>query len=126
MRAKIFGSLVCLAAAGFIGLPAIAADDDGDKPKFKTKQVMKEAFKGPLLKKVAGGDASAEDVKKLHAMLVALSKNEPPRGEEESWKALTGALVKAGKAAVEGKDDAGTMLKKASNCKACHSKHKPS
>lgn len=126
MRAKIFGGLVCLIAVALIGLPAIAADDDGDKPKFKTKQVMKEAFKGPLLKKVAGGDGSAEDAKKLHAMLVALSKNEPPRGEEESWKELTGALVKAGKAAVEGDADAGAMLKKSANCKACHSKHKPS
>ncbi|WP_145385348.1 hypothetical protein [Stieleria neptunia] len=126
MRAKIFGGLVCLVAVALVGLPAIAADDDSDKPKFKTKQVMKEAFKGPLLKKVAGGDGSAEDAKKLHAMLVALSKNEPPRGEEKSWKELTGALVKAGKAAVEGDADAGAMLKKAANCKACHSKHKPS
>lgn len=124
MRAKIFGGLACLVAVAFIGLPAFAADDD--KPKYKTKEVMKEAFKGPLLKKVAAGDASEEDTKKLYDMLVALSKNEAPKGDAESWKELTGALVKAGKAAVDGEADAGAMLKKSSNCKACHSKHKPS
>ena len=125
MRAKIFGGLACLVAAGFISLPVFAADED-DKPKFTTKQVMKEAFKGPLLKKVASGEGSAEDAAKLHEMLVALSKNEPPRGEAESWKELTGALVKAGKAAVDGDKEAGAMLKKGADCKACHSKHKPS
>lgn len=110
--------LVC-----FVTLPVLAADDD-DGPKYKTKEIMKKALKGPLLKKVAGGDASDDEKKQLHDMLVALSKNSPPKGEADSWKALTGALVKAGKAAVDGDEGAGAALKKASNCKACHSKHK--
>jgi cytochrome c553 len=115
----------CLLLGAVICLPAMAADDGDKKPKFKTKEIMKKAFKGPLLKKVAGGDASDEEKKQLHEMLVSLSKNEPPKGEKESWEKLTGALVKAGEAAVKGDEKAGAMLKKAANCKACHKSHKP-
>ncbi|QDT12420.1 hypothetical protein [Planctomycetes bacterium K23_9] len=116
----------CLLLGAIVSLPAMAADDDDKAPKFKTKQIMKKAFKGPLLKKVAGGEASDEEKKQLHEMLVALSKNKQPRGEDESWKTLTSALVKAGEAAVKGDEKAGAMLKKAANCKACHKEHKPS
>ena len=112
----------CCLMACFVSFPVLAADDDA--PKFKTKDVMKKAMKGGLLKKVASGSASDDEKKQLHSMLVALGKNEPPKGEADSWKKLTGALAKAGKAAVDGDEGAGEMLKKASNCKACHSKHK--
>ena len=44
MRTKIFGGLACLVAAAFIGLPAFAADDDGDKPKFKCHKVFFDAI----------------------------------------------------------------------------------
>ena len=98
--------------------------EEEEKPKFTTKEVMKLAMKGGLCKKVASGEASDEEKKQLHEMLVALSKNKPEKGDAESWKELTGALVKAGKAAVDGDADAGEMLNKAANCKACHSKHK--
>lgn len=114
-----------VAAAIFAAPAMLSADEADDAPKFTTKMVMKKAFKGPLLKKVASGSASDEEKKSLHDMLVALSKNKPPKGEADSWKKLTGALVKAGEAAVEGDSKAGMMLKKGANCKACHSKHKP-
>lgn len=119
--ALLSGSLLAIC---LVGIPATGADDD-DEPKFKTKDVMKKAFKGPLLKKVASGKASDDEKKELHEMLVALSKNSPPKGEADTWKDLTGALVKAGKLAVDGDSDAAAALKKAANCKACHSKHKP-
>ena len=92
--------------------------------KYSTKDVMKKAFKGGLLKKVAGGTASDEEKKELQSMLVSLSKNKPKKGEADSWKKLTGALVKAGDGAVKGDPKAGDMLKKAANCKACHNSHK--
>ncbi len=123
MGKKILGGLAFALAATLVSLPAPAADDEA--PKMKTKQIMKEGFKGGLLKKVAGGSASAEDAKKLHEMLVALSKNEPPKGEAESWKTLTTALVKASQGVVDGDKDAGAALQKAANCKACHKNHKP-
>ena len=106
-----------------VNVPETYADDDS-AAKYSTKDVMKKAFKGPLLKKVAGGDASEAEKKELHQMLVALSKNKPKKGDAESWKKLTGALVKASEAAVKGDAKAGSMLKKAANCKACHYSHK--
>ena len=113
-----------LLAVCFVSAPVRADDDDDSKPKYTTKQVMKAAMKGPLLKKVAKGEGTEEDKKKLHDMLVALSKNKPKKGDEESWKKLTTALVKASTAAVEGDPDAGKMLTAAANCKACHTPHK--
>ena len=111
-----------LLMACFVSQPATGEDEDG--PKYKTKDVMKHAMKGPLLKKVADGNASTEEKKELLEMLVALGKNEPAKGDAESWKKLTDALVKAGKAAVDDEKTAGEMLKKAADCKACHTAHK--
>lgn len=116
-------SLSCLVVASTFAL-SVSADEE-TKPKYSTKEVMKAAFKGPLIKKVASGKASDEEKKKLHEMLVALGKNEPPKGEPESWKKLTTALVKASKAVADGDKEGAAMLKKAANCKACHGPHKP-
>ena len=88
-------------------------------PKYTTKQVMKEAMKGGLLKKVIGGDASDAEKQKLVEMFQAMAEEKPKVGSAESWKKLTSKLVKAAKSG-----DAAT-LKSASNCKACHNPHKP-
>ncbi len=122
-KKSVMGFLACFMALATINLSVRAEEED--KPKYSTKDVMKAAFKGPLIKKVTSGDASDEDKKKLHEMLVAMGKNEPPKGEADSWKELTGALVKAAKAVAEGDEDGVEMLKKAANCKACHTNHKP-
>jgi hypothetical protein len=86
--------------------------------------VAAKAMKGGLCKKVASGSASDEDKAALVEMFVALAANKPPKGEAASWKAKTGALVKAAKAAAAGDEGAGAALKKAANCGACHKVHK--
>ena len=111
-----------LLVALVVSVPVSAEDDD--KPKYTTKQVMKVAMKGGLCKKVASGNASDDEKKELHGMLVALAKNKPTKGEADSWKKLTSALTKASKAVMDGEAGAADMLKKAANCKACHDKHK--
>lgn len=115
-------TILAAMTAAFVAAPATAKE--GEESKHATKDVMKVAFKGGLLKKVAGGDASDEEKAKLHAMLVSLSKNKAKKGEADSWKKLTSALVKASKAVVAGEADAGKALTKAANCKACHNLHK--
>ena len=104
MSRKFIASLTgCLLLGVFVCMPAMG-DDDDSKPKITIKDVMKKGFnkrKG-LLPKVTKGSATDEEKKELHEMFVALSKNKPPRGEEESWKKFTGALVKAGKMVVDG------------------------
>ena len=115
----------CLLVAGYVCLPTIAADDE--KPKYSIKEVMKNAMKPKtgLINKVMAGEASDDEKKTLHEMFVALAANEPPKGEADSWKKKTGALVRAAKAVVEGDEEGLAKLKKAANCKACHSEHKP-
>ena len=121
MRKVVVFSMAAVVLAGAF---AASNADDKDKPKHSIKDVMKKALKGPLAKKVADGKASADEKKQLHEMFVSMSKQKPKKGDADSWKKLTTALVKAAKDALDGKDGAGAALNKAKNCKACHSKHK--
>lgn len=116
---------ILLGLALALSASSMAVNAEEGAAKHTIKACMKDCFKGPLIKKVASGEASDEEKAKLHEMMVSMSKAEPPKGDAESWKELTTALVKASKAAVDGSGDAAGMLKKAANCKACHSVHKP-
>jgi hypothetical protein len=95
----------------------------GEK-KVEIKDVMKTAMKGGLCAKVAGGKASDAEKKQLVELFTALSKDTPPKGDADSWKTKTTALVDAAKKAAAGDADAGKALKAAANCMACHSAHK--
>ena len=110
-------ALVCSVALGLS-----AADD---KKKVTTKVVMKKAMKSNLHRKAATGKASEAEVKELVALFEALAANKAPKGEAESWKKKTAALLEAAKGVAAGKADAGKALAKSANCKACHSVHKP-
>ena len=115
---------VLLVATVVVGGMTRAADED--KPKYTIKQVMKTAMKGGLCKKVASGEASADEQKQLVEMFVALAANKPPKGDAESWKTKTTALVSAAKAVAAGDDGGVAALGKAANCMACHKVHKGS
>lgn len=117
---------VVLALAFVAGLGFAVRGDDA--PKHTTKEVMGKAMKGKnsLTNKVAGGKATDEEKKLLVELFTAMAANKPPKGDEESWKKLTGDLLTAAKDAAEGKEGAGANLKKAANCGACHEKHKGS
>lgn len=123
MAKKLIALMTGALLVALVASVPVSAEDD-DKPKYTTKQVMKVAMKGGLCKKVASGNASDDEKKELHGMLVALAKNKPTKGEADSWKKLTSALTKASKAVMDGEAGAADMLKKAANCKACHDKHK--
>lgn len=90
----------------------------GEKDKVTIKVVMQKAMKGGLCAKVASGKADEAEKKQLVELFTALAKNEPPKGDPDSWKAKTKALLDAAKA------DDGAALKKAADCAACHSEHK--
>lgn len=116
---KMLVGMVTLALAFAMTLGMTTAQE---KAKHTIKEVMKVCMKGGLCGKVAKGEASADEKAKLVEMFSALGENKPPKGDAESWKEKTGALVAGAKAAAEGK---GTdMLKKAANCKSCHDAHK--
>jgi len=96
----------------------------GAQEKASIKEVMKVAMKGGLCKKVASGEASEEEKKKLAGLFAALHENKPPQGEQASWDEKTKALVDAANAVLAGKAEGGAALQKAANCMACHSAHK--
>lgn len=112
-----------LAAIAFCSVAALRAEDEGKKPSIK--EIMTKCMKSGLCKKVASGKASAEETKNFVTMISALPGHEAPKGDAESWKAKTAALVEAAQAVAAGKDGAGAALGKAANCAACHKAHKP-
>ena len=117
--------VVCgMTAVAMFALANAVAEEKADKPAHDIKEVMKVCMKGGLCKKVCSGQGSADDAKKLHGMLVALSQNTPPKGSADSWKKLTSELVAAAQDVVDEKDGAGARLKAAANCAACHKPHK--
>jgi len=91
------------------------------------EEIMKKGFKGKtsLVGKATAGTASDAEIKQLQGMLKQLATLKPPRGEMGSWKEKTAALIKAGDLVAKHDQGAAAALKKASNCKACHSQHKP-
>ena len=90
-----------------------------------TKFVMQRAMKSGLCKKVAKGEGSQEDIEKLLELFEAMAKNPAPKGSPESWKKLTGDLVRATRAVMNDEPEAAKRLHKAANCSACHKPHRP-
>jgi len=98
------------------------------QPKYTSEQVMEQGFKGDdsLIKKVTQGKGTQDDFKRLSELADELAKNKPTKGDAASWKEKTSALKAAAKSLVQGTPGALDAVKAASNCKACHSVHKPS
>lgn len=120
MRKLIVAGVVL--AFGWLAVSLFAAEDE--KPKYAIKDVMKTCMKGGLCGKVAKGEANDEEKAKLVEYFTALCANKPPKGDAESWKAKTEALLAAAKEAAEGKEGAADKLKAAAKCADCHSAHK--
>lgn len=109
-----------------VGFARVDDDDDDKKPKYTVKQVMGKVFKGPtaLKVKITKGTATDEEKKMAVEYLEALALNQPKKGDMESWKTKTMALVKAAKEVAEGNEEGIKAFEKAANCKACHDTHK--
>jgi hypothetical protein len=114
-------------AALMLGLLACNSEpppDGTDKPKHNIKEIMALAHKKGLMKKAILGTATAEEKKALVEFYIDLAKNEPTKGNAESWKEKTAALVKAARDVEAGKPGAGLALRKAVDCDTCHNAHK--
>lgn len=121
---------LCAMFAFAASLAAVFAADDHDHPhaKHSIKQVMNEANKGKdsLLQKVTGGNASDAEKIKLLDYYISMVESKPKKGEMDSWHNLAGRAVTAAAKVAVGREGAEEELKASTNCKACHSKHKPS
>ena len=100
------------------------------------KEVMqkvngKAGLKGAIDADIKGAkwDDLTTKAKELVPLAKALGKNEPPKGDKESWKKLTDSYAKAAEdlqAAAEKKDAtaAAAAFKGLTGCMACHSVHR--
>lgn len=123
-RVSIVG-VSCLAlVVGAMMLPLAQAAEE-TKPKHTIKDVMKLGHKDGLLKKILKGDASEDDKKKLLDLYISMVESKPSRGDINSWHNLAGKATVAAAKVVVGREGAEKELEAATNCKACHSVHKP-
>jgi hypothetical protein len=119
--------LVLTAIALSTAFLSTAADAEKDNP---TKTFMKKYHKAPqgtdpVAKRAAAGKATPEELKDLAAGYKAMTMAKPPKGEMTSWKEKTTKVADAAAAMAKGDPDGVARYKQASNCKACHSEHKP-
>jgi len=120
MRKLIVASVVVVCGWAVFAMTTGAQD----QKQTTIKEVMAVAMKGKLCDKVAKGEASDEEKKKLAGLFAALHENKPPKGDQGSWDEKTKALVDASNDVLAGKAGAGDKLRAAANCMACHSAHK--
>jgi hypothetical protein len=133
---------VVLVVTALLGLPALqraGADDEKKTPTIK--QVMAKLHKGSpsLLKKVGDQlqeeappwEAIQKETKDFVILGAALAKNEPPRGDKDSWEKLAQKYYDNAKVmddAAQKKDDKAALAahkKLFTSCAACHAAHKP-
>ena len=106
--------------------------EEKEKKPMSIHDVMEKGFKGgkSLLRTVTDNkkESTKEDNEKFLAMLKDMAKQKPPKGDEESWKKLTGIMIEPAEKIVKGEDvDKSKLeLKKAANCAKCHKEHKAS
>lgn len=95
--------------------------------EFSVEKFMEKTHKGKtsISKKASDGQASKEELKKLLEGYQAMAAAKPEKGDAASWKEKTTALVTATQAMISQAPSGVASYKKAVNCKACHSVHKP-
>jgi hypothetical protein len=122
---RVLTAVIALAVIGVAAMQLARAAEA--KAKYTIKEVMKATNKGDtsIGKRVAQGMGTAEDFAKLVEYYSALPHCTPEKGDKASWDAKSAALLKAAQALKAGEPNALANYKKAANCKACHSAHKP-
>jgi cytochrome c553 len=115
------------------GLVLAADHKKEEKPKHTIKEVMTKAHKKgkdgtpPTCEKAAKGNASEAELKQLLEYYRSLAAQKPKKGDAESWKKKTEALISATEGLIKGGDGLEQAKKDyaaAVNCKACHDTHK--
>lgn len=119
------GAAFVAACAVFSAVPSQGAEDHDAMEEFMKKYHKAPKGTDPICKKAGGGQASADELAGLLAGYQAMCGAKPPKGEVGPWQEKCKALIAAVKG-LQAKDAAAAeSYKKAVNCKACHSEHKP-
>ena len=119
------GAAIVAACAVFSASSSQGAEGDKAIEEFMEKYHKAPKGTDPVCKKAGGGKISAQELTGLLAGYQAMCGAKPPKGEVGPWQEKCKALIAAVKG-LQAKDSAaGEAYKKAVNCKACHSAHKP-
>ena len=122
-------SFTILSAASLTLLAFTSLSTGAPKPKHTIKHAMKEAIKGhsALVKKACKGTATPEELAKMIEYFRAMTECTPPKGDLDSWKQKSGALLDAAlKVQKEPQNKAASLaLENAVECRQCHNPHKP-
>jgi hypothetical protein len=118
--------LLSSAVVAILSLAFVAVADENHET---IEKVMKEGMKGDSspLNKVIKGQASADETKELAALVKTMHGTKAPVGEQADYEKKVSELIAAMDAVAGGDSGEAAVgrLKTASNCKACHSEHKP-
>ncbi len=114
-------SALILAAVG-LGLLA-GCSTTSSKPKLSSEQVMEG--KGSIAARLSQDKATQADKMRMAYLTEQLSLNKPVKGDLASWTQKTTALHEAAVALANNAPGALVSWKAASDCKKCHSVHKP-
>jgi hypothetical protein len=125
---KVKYLLLAALTVSLVGVSGAEEKKEERKPA-TIKEIMKKAHAGEkddkMCAKFAAGKLSEAEVKDILALYEDLGKNKPPKGDEEAWKKKTAALLAAAKDLAAKKDGGADAFKKAVNCMACHTDHRP-
>ena len=115
-----------LAVAALLAVPAIHSFAD-DNAKEVIEGAMNKFHKGKEapIQAIIAGKADEAALKAFLEAYEGMAKVKPPQGDEASWKAKTSAVIDATNGLIAKKPDAAAAFKTATDCKACHSVHKP-
>ena len=119
MKRLVSCAIVAVIAGASVSLLSVSLSAAADeKPKYTIKEVMKFQKDEKLVDKFKKGEITKEEKAKLLEGYESMLKHKPPKGEEKDWKEKVEAVVKSIK------DDDKDAFGKATNCAACHGKHK--
>jgi len=125
-RSTLVYFTAALAVCGLLGA-SLSHAADKDAPQWSIKEVMKMAHKGDtaLIRRASKGEATNAEMKQLLEYYKAMAVQKPPQGDMASWTEKCTAIIAATERMVKGDAAALPDFKKATNCKSCHSVHRP-
>lgn len=124
------GLLACLlAAVSAIGSWGTGVDESmtviqKTHSELSINDVMRDVMTKGLCQRVIKQQATLAEQQELVVFFQRLGEQDPPLGSHQSWNTLTTRMLQAAVDISQGKP-AHEDLRKATNCIACHRKHRP-
>lgn len=109
-----------------LGLVA-AGCSSRSKPSLTIAEIMDEGFKGrtSMASRLSENMGTEADKMRMAYLTQQLALNAPPKGDVDHWVKKTSELNRAAVALESNRPEGLALWRAASDCKQCHSIHKP-